>query len=130
MHKHRILVVDDEPNLSELVRFALEKTQRFEVRVENRPSRAYLAAKEFRPDLVLLDVNMPGKDGGEVFREIEADPALREVPVLFLTSLITRAEAVDRETIRGGKRYLPKPVVLSTLISVIDRLLQQEAGVA
>ena len=79
MTKSRILVVDDEPNLSGLVRLFLEKTQRFEVRVENRSALALAAAREFRPDLILLDVDMPGKNGGDVAREIQAEPALRGV---------------------------------------------------
>ena len=91
MPKSRILIVDDEPNLSGLVRLFLEKTQRFEVRVENRSALALSAAREFRPDMILLDVNMPGKDGGDVAREIQADPVLGSVPIIFCTSLISRA---------------------------------------
>ena len=87
MNKSRILVVDDEPNLSDLVRLFLEKTKRFEVRVENRPGNVLAAAREFRPDMVLLDVDMPGQDGGEVARDIHADPILRGMPILFFTSL-------------------------------------------
>jgi two-component system, OmpR family, response regulator len=123
MTKSRILVVDDEPNLSGLVRLMLEKTQRFEVRVENRSALALAAAREFHPDLVLLDVDMPGKDGGEVAREIQAEPALRGVPILFLTSLISPAEAGERESLRGGMRFLAKPVNPKVLIDTVDRVL-------
>lgn len=127
MNNPRILIVDDEPNLSELVRFFLEKTQRFEVRVENRSAQALAVAKEFRPDMILLDVDMPGKDGGEVAREIQAEPALRGIPIVFFTSLISRAEAGDRETIRGGMRFLAKPVNPKVLIETVDRVLAAEA---
>ena len=129
MTKPRILVVDDEPNLSGLVRLFLEKTQRFEVRVENRSALALAAAREFRPDMILLDVDMPGKDGGEVCKEISEDPALRGIPVVFFTSLISRAEAGDRETIRGGKRFLAKPVNPKVLVEMVDRVLALEANV-
>jgi CheY-like chemotaxis protein len=130
MTKSRILVVDDEPNLSGLVRLFLEKTQRFEVRVENRSARALSAACEFRPDMILLDVDMPGKDGGEVSREIEAEPALRGVPILFLTSLISRAEGGEREIVRAGKRFLAKPVDPKVLIETVDRVLAGEVDAA
>ena len=130
MTKSRILVVDDEPNLSGLVRLFLEKTQRFEVRVENRSALALAAAREFRPDMILLDVDMPGKDGGEVSREIQADPALRGVPILFFTSLISRAEAGERETVRGGMRFLAKPVNPKILIDTVDRILAESIHVA
>ena len=124
------MIVDDEPNLSELVRFFLEKTKRFEVRVENRSAQALATAKEFRPALILLDVDMPGKDGGEVAREIQADPAFQTVPIIFLTSLISRAEAGDREATRGGMRFLAKPVNPVVLIETIDRILADEASAA
>ena len=130
MIKSRILIVDDEPNLSGLVRLILQKTQRFEVRVENRSALALSAAREFRPDMVLLDVDMPGKDGGDVAREIQAEPGFRNVPILFLTSLISRSEAGEGETIRGGQRYLAKPVQATVLVATIDRLLQTEAYAA
>ncbi len=127
MNKPRILVVDDEPNLSGLVRLFLEKTKRFEVRVENRPALALAVAREFRPDMVLLDVDMPGKDGGEVARDIQADPSLRHVPIMFFTSLISREDAGAHETVRGGMRFLAKPVNPKVLIEAIDRVLAGEA---
>jgi len=127
MTKSRILVVDDEPNLSAIVRLFLEKTGRFEVRVENRPAQALAAAREFRPNMILLDVDMPGKDGGAVSVELQAEPALRGVPILFLTSLISRAEAGERETVRGGMRFLAKPVNAKILVEVVDRMLAGEA---
>jgi DNA-binding response OmpR family regulator len=126
MTKSRILVVDDEPNLSGLVRLFLEKTQRFEVRVENRSALALSAAREFHPDMILLDVDMPGKDGGDVAREIKAEPALRGVPILFFTSLISRAEAGDRETVRDGMRFLAKPLNPKILVETVDRILAGE----
>jgi len=127
MIKSRILVVDDEPNLSALVRFFLEKTRRYEVRVENRSAHALTAAREFRPDMIVLDVDMPGKDGGEVSRDVQADPVLRGVPILFLTSLISPEEGGQRETIRGGMRFLSKPVNPKVLVETVDRVLAGES---
>ena len=101
----------------------LEKTQRFEVRVENRSALALSAAREFRPDLILLDVDMPGKDGGDVARAIQGDDVLSGVPILFLTSLVSPAEAGGREILRGGMRFLAKPVNPKTLIDTVDRVL-------
>jgi DNA-binding response OmpR family regulator len=123
MIKARILIVDDEPGISGLCRLYLEKTQRFEVLVENRSAHALAAAREFRPDLVLLDVDMPGKDGGEVSLELQADPALCRVPIVFFTSLISAAELGERETLRGGKLYLAKPVNPKALVETVERVL-------
>jgi DNA-binding response OmpR family regulator len=123
MTKSRILIVDDDPNLSRIACLFLEKTKRFEVRVENRSALALKAAQEFRPAMILLDVDMPGKDGGDVCRELESDPLLRCVPILFFTSLISRAEAGDREVVRAGKSYLAKPVNPKGLVEAVDRML-------
>ena len=130
MDKARILVVDDEPNLAGLVHLFLEKTGRFEVLMENRPSLALLAARKFRPHLILLDVNMPGKDGGDVAREIEADPSLRGVPILFVTSLVSPSEAGEREIERDGRLFLAKPAHPKVLIEILDRLLAGSAYAA
>jgi DNA-binding response OmpR family regulator len=118
--------VDDDPNLSGLVRLFLEKTQRF----ENRSALAFSADREFRPDMILLDVDMPGKDGGNVAREIEADSTLRGVPILFCTSLISREDAGQRDVVRGGKRFLAKPVDPKVLIATIDRILAEQVHAA
>jgi CheY-like chemotaxis protein len=130
MNKQRILVVDDEPKVSDLVRIFLERTKRYEVRVENRSANALAAAQEFRPDMVLLDVDMPGKDGGVIASEMRAQPMTRDLPILFLTSLVSRAEAGDRETIRGGMRFLAKPLDPKVLVDVVDRLLADRKAVA
>jgi len=93
------------------------------VRVINRSAQALAAAREFQPHLVLLDVDMPGKDGGAVAHEIDADPVLHGTPVVFLTSLVSRADTKGELTVRGGMRYLAKPVDPAVLIATLDRLL-------
>ena len=129
MNTARILVVDDEPNLSDLVRMFLEKTKRFEVRTENRSARALAATREFRPDLILLDIDMPGQDGGDVARQIESDPVLRGTPVLFFTSLVSTNESGGRVSKRGGMRFLAKPLDPKVLIEAIDQVLAERADV-
>jgi CheY-like chemotaxis protein len=128
MNKARILVVDDEPNLSDLVRMFLERTNRYEVRTENRSAKALTAAREFLPDMVVLDVDMPGQDGGDVAREIEADPVLQGIPVLFFTSLVSSKEAGEQVSVRGGMPFLAKPLNPTTLIDTIDRILAERAS--
>ena len=130
MSKAKILVVDDDPKLSTLTRMVLEKTQIYEVREVNRPMQALAAAREFRPDAVLLDVEMPGKSGGEVACDLAADPGLRNVPIMFFTSLISRSEAGEREITRGGKSFLAKPIVPAVLLAAVGRLLGGDSGLA
>jgi two-component system OmpR family response regulator len=130
MQKHKILVVDDDPKLSRLVKAILEKTNLYEVQEENRSSAAIAAAKAFMPDMILLDVDMPGKDGGDVARDLQADRVLRDTPVLFLTSLISQAEARQRAVERGGMLFLAKPVDPAVLVGTIGRILKQQPAAA
>ena len=86
----RILIVDNDKNSTHLVKVLLEKTGRYLVFEENEPTRAHLSARNFRPDLILLDVVMPDTDGGEVAARIKMEPELQNTPIIFLTALVTR----------------------------------------
>jgi len=91
--KKRILVVDDEPDFTSMLRLTLESHGYFEVREENDADRARAAVREFDPDVVLLDIMMPGMEGSEVAAALKADPVTRDVPVIFLTALVSQADA-------------------------------------
>ncbi len=123
----RILVVDDEPNLSHLVKTMLETTGRYDVREENRPRRSLLTARGFKPDLILLDVDMPGKDGGEIASEMQADPVLRGTPIVFLTALLGKAEQGSGNSGRniGGIPFIAKPAEVTTLVNCIERMVRR-----
>jgi DNA-binding response OmpR family regulator len=125
MSDKRILVIDDEPNISSLLQHYLAQMGGYEVLTENFPAHAQASARAFNPDMILLDVNMPGKDGGEVASEFRADPAFSHVPILFLTSLVSSAEAGKREITRGSRRFLAKPVNPEVLLSVVARMLKE-----
>jgi CheY-like chemotaxis protein len=123
MRKARILVLDDEEPLTRILKLHLEHTQRYEVRVENHGARALAAAREFRPDLVLLDVLMPDRTGQEIWEELRADPELRDVAVLFLTATVREPGSRD-EPGSGRVTWIPKPVHAALLIEQIERQLQ------
>lgn len=121
--KKRILVVDDEPGLTRLIRLNLEATGDYEVREENRGVQALAAARAFRPDLILLDVMMPDKEGGDVAAEIQEDPALAQTPIVFLTAIVTRQEAGPAGSEIAGHTFLAKPVRREDLIQCIEAQL-------
>lgn len=123
MNKARILIVDDDVALARLVGIALEKTRIYEVRVENRSRFALAAALEFDPDLVLLDVDMPGMDGGAVAAQLRAEPSLRALPIVFFTSLLSPNEAGPNVVARGGDLFLPKPIETAALVRSIETVL-------
>src|SRR4051812_20340647 len=109
MTKPRVLIVDDDPVLARLAGAILEGTQQYDVCIENHAERALAVARKFRPDVILLDVDMPAKSGGEVASELRADVHLQDAPILFLTALVSRSEAGQKPIERGGSRYLSKP---------------------
>ena len=126
---NKILIVDDDVRLLDITRKALEATGEYEVMTEDSGRRALITAATFKPDLVILDVMMPGMDGGEVASALRGHPATRDVPVLFLTSLASRGE---KTTADGGKRgigrYLAKPVDPQELCRRVAELLNSDVG--
>ena len=125
MSKTRVLVVDDDPNLSRLAAMILESTGTYEVMVVNQSKAALPAARQFQPALMLLDVDMPDKSGGDIAREAAADAALRNIPVLFLTGLVSHDEAGTSVYECGGMRFLSKPVEPSLLTKSVASLVAQ-----
>jgi CheY-like chemotaxis protein len=120
--KPRVLVVDDEVGFAELLKLNLERETDCEVLCESDSTHVMEAVHEFHPDIVLLDVVMPGKDGGSVAQELEDDPECEDVSVVFVTALIDRQEVrghVLRD--RGGHEMLSKPVSLERLKNCIAR---------
>lgn len=120
--RRRILIIDNDPNTTHLVKVLLERTGHYLVLEENDATKAHQSARNFRPDIILLDVIMPETDGGEVAARVEADPELQKTPIIFLTALVTRAEAKSGLTIQGHP-FLAKPVSIPELINAIEQHL-------
>lgn len=116
----RILIVDDEDGFTRLVRMTLESTGRYEVREENDGTQALASALEFRPDLIFLDVVMPDVDGGDVAAQLRRAPRLRNVPIVFLTAIVSQSEAGG---MIGGFPFLSKPVSLDSMSRCIETQL-------
>ena len=123
----RILIVDNDRDTTHLVKVLLERTGHYLVLEENDAIKAHQSALNFRPDLILLDIVMPETDGGEVALRIEADPALKNTPIIFLTALVTRAEAKSGLNIQGHS-FLAKPVSIPELIKAIEEHLAARAA--
>ncbi len=127
MEKKRILIVDDEASFTRMVKLNLEKTGQFEVREENKATYAMAAAREFKPDLIILDVIMPNQDGGDIFGHLQNDRHLKGTPVIFLTATVSPREAGVKGFNSGGALFLAKPVTLENLISCINEHIRKPA---
>ena len=122
--KKRILIIDDDKGLTEMVKRNLEAFGSYEVCVENASTKAIGTARGFRPDVILLDQVMPEMDGGDVASALREDPVLRAVPIIVVTALLSNKEAGPGGTVRGGQLMLAKPVKLADLINCIEKQLR------
>jgi DNA-binding response OmpR family regulator len=121
-HKGDILVVDDNPvNLDLLSNMLLDRSYR--VRVATNGRRALAAARARAPDLVMLDINMPDMDGYEVCRQLKADEATRDVPVIFISALDEAMDKVRAFEV-GGADYVTKPFQFEEVLARIENQLK------
>ena len=121
----RILLVDDEIQLTQLWRMVLELTGRYTVREENRGSEVLETVRKFRPDLIFLDRDLSGTDGGEVAGALRADEELRGIPIVFITGSVTSHEA-QLHGVFGGTPTLAKPFGCEVLTRLADTILHRQ----
>ncbi len=120
MRKQRILLVDDEVSITRALALYLTENGNYDVLVQNAGSRAVATAREFRPDLILMDVVMPDAEGGALAAEIQADPLLRGTPLVFLTALVSQRETQGGSMQIGGYPFLAKPVDPEIVLASIE----------
>ena len=120
----RLLVVDDEPNIVELLSASLRYAG-FEVETATTGQDGLAAARRYRPDLILLDVMMPGIDGFEVVRRLRSEGT--RAPVVFLTARDATEDKVTGLTV-GGDDYVAKPFSLEEVLARIRAVLRRTTG--
>jgi CheY-like chemotaxis protein len=120
--KPRILCIDDEPSIGEMVRMLFEETGDFLVETVTDPYAALPQAKRFQPDVFLLDISMPGQDGYAVARQIREEPGLRHRPILFYSGNKEVIEAALRAASGGPADFLQKGLPVNTLESAVRSL--------
>jgi DNA-binding response OmpR family regulator len=120
--KKKILVVDDEKD----VLFMLEKrltAEGYSVITTTNGTNAVALAKSQHPDIIILDVLMPGMDGGEVAAKLNEHPLTRSIPVIFLTALLTKTEEYQRNHTISSNITFAKPFDTEELLAQIKGLL-------
>jgi CheY-like chemotaxis protein len=128
--KKRILVVDDQASDTQLVKTYLERSDEYIVREVNDAQTALATAEEFQPDLILLDVLMPGMGGNELASCFRANPKLKAVPIVFLTCVVTKEQVRMCGGRIGDYPFVAKPIVLAEVRACVARHLAEERSTA
>lgn len=122
--KAKILLVDDDPDLISATKTILE-SKLYEVVVAQDGEEGLRKAREEKPDLILLDVIMPVKDGFTAAEQLKKDPELAKIPVVMLTSFASKGQETSIPRSRGldldTEDYLDKPVSPDELLKVVER---------
>lgn len=121
----RILLVDDEADIRQIARLALEAVGGFEVQECTSGLAAPQAARVFAPQLVLMDVMMPGQDGPSTLKVLQATPGLAQIPVVFMTAKVQPQEISALRSL-GALDVIAKPFDPMTLAQVVRRIWDQQ----
>jgi CheY-like chemotaxis protein len=122
MSARRILLVDDDPDIRQIAALSLRRIGQFDVRLASSGSEALELAAADPPDLVLLDVSMPGMDGPATLAALRAGPAASKVPVVFFTATSSEGE-VARLCALGAVAVVPKPFDVAALPRLVRDIL-------
>ena len=117
-------MVDDEPDIVEILTYNLEK-EKFKVYKAYSGEECITVANEFMPDMIIMDIRMPGMTGIEACRTLRQNKKFAETPILFLTAdsdEYTTMNAFDA----GGSHFITKPIKPSILVSIIKELTEKE----
>ena len=120
----KILVVDDEPQILLLVKTMLKK-QGYEVIIANSGKECLKILKKEKPDLILMDIMMPGEDGWETLKKIKSDKDTNEIPVAMLTVRVSK-DSVSKSIESGADVHLDKPFEMKELFKIVEKLLVKQ----
>ena len=117
-----LLVVDDEPEINKLIARIFEK-RGYRVNSALDGAEALASVARDRPDLIMLDLNLPRIDGWEVCRQLKSDPATRSIPIIMLTAAHANVDDAQIGLGLGADEYVAKPFVKAVLLHNVERLL-------
>jgi excisionase family DNA binding protein len=123
--KRKVLLVDDDAELVELMSKVLEEDGRFEVRIASNGFDAGMMVKEYRPDLIVLDVMLPDINGKEVCHRVRGDSSLEDVRILCISGMIEE-DKIQELRLSGADDFLHKPFEIEYLIERMCNLLEIE----
>ena len=118
----KILAVDDDPMTLKLLGQHLSDAG-YQVLTADNGREAFVKAREEHPDLILLDITMPGMDGGQTAQELKKDPLTKTIPVIFLTGILSSEEELSSGGVIGGNVFIAKPYDRQKLLGTIRKHL-------
>jgi CheY-like chemotaxis protein len=121
--KTRILVIDDEDIVCESIRLTLEATGNYEVMSSTSGSEGLRLAEIHQPDLVLLDIMMPEMSGAEVAERLVKNDKTCDIPIAFITGLLTKDDVEKRQGFIHGFLFISKPLTPSDLVAQVESVL-------
>ena len=124
--KRKVLIVDDDQELVELITDVLDKDGRFEVRAVNNGFDAGMMVKEYRPDLIVLDVMLPDINGKEVCQRVRSDKTMDEVRIICISGMVEE-DKVNELRNAGADDFMHKPFEVDRLVERMCQLLDMEA---
>ena len=123
--RRKALIVDDDEELVELIRDALEADGRFEIRVANNGFDAGMMVKEYHPDIIVLDVMLPDINGKEVCQRVRGDSNLDDVKIICISGMVEQDKIEDLKA-SGANDFVQKPFEVEQLVDRICQLLDVE----
>jgi len=123
----RILYIEDEPDIQAVARLALENIGGYTLEVCSTGAESLEKGPSFNPDLILMDVMMPGMDGPTTLAELRKNPGLTETPVIFMTAKVQPDEISELKSL-GAIDVIAKPFDPMTLSQVISDIWQKQAA--
>ncbi len=125
--KRKILVVDDDVELVELIGDVLDKDGRFEVRTVNNGFDAGMMVKEYHPDLIVLDIMLPDINGKEVCQRVRSDPSMDDVKIICISGMVEQ-DKIDDLKAAGANDFMQKPFEVDQLVDRICQHLEVESS--
>ena len=131
INQKKILLIDDEEDFCFFVKSNLESRKEFRVITAAEGKEGIELAKREKPDLILLDIVMPEMTGSDVIEILSKDSQTKQIPVVFLTGVVTREEMGPEEPMKriGGWNFIAKTVGLEKIISFIEEILEKKTAI-
>ena len=125
--RRKVLLVDDDPELVDTMNKALVEDGRFEVRIASNGFDAGMMVKEYRPDLIVLDVMLPDINGREVCHRVRADPTMEDVRIICISGMI-EDDKVQELKLAGADDFVGKPFDIDVLVDKMCAQLEMEVS--